>query len=98
MSELLPSWPLLSAFIAASLVLAITPGPGVLFIITCSLVQGRRAGLLSVYGVALGNFCNACIATTGLAALLAASAQAYSLVKYVGAGYLIYLGCKIGPN
>jgi len=45
MTELLPAWPLLSAFLVASLLLAVTPGPGVLCIVTCSLVQGRRAGL-----------------------------------------------------
>ena len=54
MTELLPAWPLLSAFLLASLVLAVTPGPGVLYIVTRSLVQGRRAGLASVAGVALG--------------------------------------------
>ena len=59
MIELLPAWPLLSAFLLASLVLAVTPGPGVLYIVTRSLVQGRRAGLASVAGVALGNLGNA---------------------------------------
>lgn len=59
MPDLLPPWPLFSAFLIASLVLAVTPGPGVLYIIARSLAQGRRAGLASVAGVALGNLGNA---------------------------------------
>ena len=54
----LPPWPLFSAFLTASLVLAVTPGPGVLYIVARSLAQGRRSGLVSVAGVALGNFGN----------------------------------------
>ena len=53
MSELLPAWPLLSAFLVASFVLAVTPGPGVFYVVTRSLLQGRRFGLASVAGVAL---------------------------------------------
>ena len=53
MIDLLPRGPLLGAFLLSSLVLAVTPGPGVLYIVTRSLVQGRRAGLASVAGVAL---------------------------------------------
>jgi threonine/homoserine/homoserine lactone efflux protein len=92
MSELLPSWPLFSAFLAASFVLAVTPGPGVFYIVTRSLMQGRSAGLASVAGVALGNLGNAVGACVGLAALFAISAMAFTLVKYAGAAYLIYLG------
>ena len=61
-------WPTLAAFGAASLVLSITPGPGVLYIVTRSLAQGRRAGLASVAGVALGNLGNSAGASIGLAA------------------------------
>jgi threonine/homoserine/homoserine lactone efflux protein len=92
MTELLPSWPLLSAFLAASFVLAVTPGPGVFYIVTRSLMQGRGAGLASVAGVALGNLGNAIGACVGLAALFAVSAVAFTVVKYAGAAYLIYLG------
>ena len=59
MNELLPPWPLYLGFVAGSSVLAITPGPAVLYIVTRSLVQGRRTGLASVAGVALGNLGNA---------------------------------------
>ena len=95
MLELLPPWPLFSAFLAASLVLAVTPGPGVLYVVTRSLVQGRRLGLVSVAGVALGNLGNAMAATAGLAALFAVSAAAFSLVRLAGAAYLVWLGVQM---
>src|SRR5947207_12704139 len=92
--DLLPPWPLLAAFVAASLVLAVTPGPAVLYIVTRSLSQGRRAGLASVAGVALGNLGNALGAAAGLAALFAVSSVAFGIVKYAGAAYLVFLGLK----
>jgi threonine/homoserine/homoserine lactone efflux protein len=88
------SWPVLAAFGLASLVLAATPGPGVLYIVTRTLAQGRSAGLASVAGVAWGNFGNAMAASLGLAALLAVSTVAFSIVKFAGAAYLVYLGIK----
>jgi threonine/homoserine/homoserine lactone efflux protein len=94
MADLLPSWPLLTAFLASSLVLAVTPGPGVLYIVTRSMVQGRRSGLASVAGVALGNLGNTVGASAGLAALFATSSLAFLIVKYAGALYLIYLGVR----
>jgi threonine/homoserine/homoserine lactone efflux protein len=93
-SELLPPLPLLGAFLVASLVLAVTPGPGVLYIVARSASQGRAAGLASVAGVALGNLGNAIGASLGLAALFAVSALAFSVVKYLGAAYLIVLGVQ----
>lgn len=92
---MLPDGTLLSAFLIASLILAVTPGPGVCYIVTRSLVQGRRAGLASVAGVAAGNFGNALAAAVGLAALFAVSALAFGIVKYAGAAYLIYLGIQM---
>ena len=92
MSALLPPWPSLLAFLAASVVLAVTPGPGVFYIVARSVAQGRAAGLASVAGVALGNLGNAVMAALGLAAILAVSAAAFSVVKYAGAAYLVYLG------
>jgi threonine/homoserine/homoserine lactone efflux protein len=88
------SAPMLATFALASLVLAATPGPGVLYIVTRTLVQGRRAGLASVAGVALGNLGNALGASLGLAALLAVSALAFDVVRFAGAAYLVYLGVK----
>lgn len=86
--------PLLLAFVAASFVLAVTPGPGVLYVVTQTLAQGRAAGLASVAGVALGNFGNAVGASLGLAALFAVSALAFTVVKLAGAAYLVWLGVK----
>ncbi|MGL5003428.1 MAG: LysE family translocator [Casimicrobium sp.] len=94
MFELLPPLHLLSAFFVASLVLAVTPGPGVLYIVARSMAQGRSSGLASVAGVALGNFGNAIAASFGLAALFAVSSIAFTIVKYAGAAYLIYLGIQ----
>jgi threonine/homoserine/homoserine lactone efflux protein len=90
----LPTGASLWAFLAASLVLAITPGPGVLFIVMRSVGEGRSVGLASVAGVALGNFGNALAAALGLAALFSVSALAFTIVKWVGAGYLIWLGVE----
>ena len=95
MSNILPPWPTVSAFLIASLVLAITPGPSVLFIVSRSVVQGRRAGMLSVLGTSVGSLANAVAASVGLAALFAVSALAFSIVKYAGAAYLIYMGVRM---
>jgi threonine/homoserine/homoserine lactone efflux protein len=91
--HLLPS-PRLSAFIIASFVLAVTPGPAVLYLITQTLGKGRRAGLASVAGIALGNLGNATFACVGLAALFTVSKAAFVSVKVAGAAYLIFLGIK----
>lgn len=94
LSSLLPEGSALYAFLLATLVLALTPGPGVVFIVTRTLAQGRRAGLASVAGVALGNLANAIGASIGLAALLAASSLAFTVVRWAGAAYLVYLGIQ----
>jgi threonine/homoserine/homoserine lactone efflux protein len=92
---LLPATPLLAAFAGASLVLALTPGPAVVYIVARTLAQGRARGLASVLGVALGNFANAIGAAVGLAALFAVSSAAFTVVKWAGAAYLIYLGVRM---
>ena len=94
MDSLLPPLPLLYAFLAASFVLAVTPGPGVFYIVARSVTQGRLSGLASVAGVALGNLGNAIGASLGLAALFAISSVAFTVVKYAGALYLIWLGVQ----
>jgi threonine/homoserine/homoserine lactone efflux protein len=91
----MPPWPLLAAFLAASLALAVTPGPGVFYIVTRSLAEGRSAGLASVAGVALGNLGNALGASIGLGALFAISSTAFSVVRYAGAAWLLYLGIRM---
>lgn len=95
MTDLLPPWPLFSAFLLASLVLAVTPGPGVLYIVTRSLVHGQRGGLVSAAGVALGNLGNMLAAAGGLAALFAVSSLAFAAVRYAGALYLVWLGVQM---
>ena len=94
MIELLPPFPMLITFISASFILAIIPGPVVLYVVTRTLTQGRASGLASVAGVTLGNFGNALGACFGLAALFAISSMAFMVVKFLGALYLIYLGVK----
>jgi len=90
--------PPLFAFLFASLVLAVTPGPGVVYIVTRTLSRGRTAGLASVFGVAFGNLCNAAAASVGLSVALAASSTAYVVVKTAGAAYLIWLGIRALRN
>jgi threonine/homoserine/homoserine lactone efflux protein len=84
--------PTLAVFLLASLLLALTPGPAVIYLVTRTLAQGRGAGLASIGGVALGNLGNAAAASLGLAAIFAVSARAFIVVKLAGAAYLLYLG------
>jgi threonine/homoserine/homoserine lactone efflux protein len=79
-------------FAAASLALAVVPGPAVLYIVTQSVDQGRTAGVVSALGIAVGGLVHATAATLGLSALLASSATAFAIVKYAGAAYLVLLG------
>jgi len=90
----LPDLQSLGIFILAALVLLLTPGPAVLYIVARSIDQGRRAGLVSALGVHAGTLVHIAAAAAGLSALLAASATAFSVVKYLGAGYLVYLGIR----
>ena len=85
---------MLTTFLVASLALAVTPGPAVVYLLTRTIAHGRRAGFASLAGVALGNFGNALGASLGLAALFAVSAFAFTVVKFGGALYLIYLGVR----
>lgn len=82
------------SFAAASLLLCLTPGPVVTYIVARGVTQGRRAAMASVSGVAVGNALLGVAAALGLAAVLAASEVAFGLVKYAGAAYLLYLGVQ----
>jgi threonine/homoserine/homoserine lactone efflux protein len=86
--------PTLAVFMFASFLLAITPGPAVIYLVTRTLSQGRAAGLASIGGVALGNLGNAALASLGLAVVFAVSARAFTVVKLAGAAYLLYLGIR----
>ena len=81
-------------FALAALVLLLIPGPAVLYIVARGAQQGRRAGVTSALGVGVGNLCQVLAASAGLSALLLTSALAFAAVKFVGAGYLIYLGLR----
>lgn len=84
----------LPLFILAAVILLLTPGPAVLYIVARSIDQGRLAGLVSVLSIEVGNFFHVLAATFGLSALLMSSTLAFSVVKYLGAAYLIYLGLR----
>jgi threonine/homoserine/homoserine lactone efflux protein len=81
-------------FVGASVALLAVPGPAVLYVVTRSLDQGRTAGLVSVLGVETGTFAYALAAAAGLTGLIAASELGFTIVKYAGAAYLIYLGVR----
>src|SRR5919198_6546935 len=70
------------------------PGPAIIFIVTRGVVHGRTGGLISTLGVETGNVLQVLAATAGLAAIVASSAEAFSVVKYVGAAYLVFLGIR----
>ena len=84
----------LGVFVAASLALLLTPGPAVLYIVAGSVDLGRRAGLVSAAGVALGTMVHVLAAALGVSALLVSSVTAFRIVKYLGAAYLAYLGLR----
>jgi threonine/homoserine/homoserine lactone efflux protein len=84
----------LSVFLLAALALLLMPGPAVLYIVARSIDQGRTAGLVSVLGIGLGSMVHVTAAALGLSSLLVSSATAYTVVKYIGAAYLIYLGVR----
>jgi threonine/homoserine/homoserine lactone efflux protein len=83
------------AFVAASIVMLAIPGPTILLVISYALGHGRKAGTATVAGVALGDFTAMTASMLGLGALLATSASLFTVLKWVGAAYLIYLGIKL---
>ena len=88
----MPDLATLGLFAVGALAILLMPGPAVLYIVTCSLQRGWRAGLVSALGVEVGGLFHVLAATLGLSALLISSAVLLSLVKGLGAAYLIYLG------
>lgn len=84
-----------AAFAAASSVLLVIPGPTVLLVVSYALGQGWRTALPMAVGVALGDFTAMTLSMLGLGALLATSATLFTILKWVGAAYLIYLGIKL---
>lgn len=90
----MPTSSTIALFLLAAIALAIVPGPAVAYIVTQSIDQGRRAGLVSALGVATGGLVHVAAATVGLSALIASSATAFTVVKLVGAAYLIAVGIR----
>src|SRR5215213_1308669 len=90
----MPDPALWGLFIVASVVLLLTPGPAVLFIVARSVEQGRAAGLVSVLGIHLGTIVHITAAAIGLSALVVSSALAFAIIKYLGAAYLIWIGIR----
>ncbi len=82
-------------FLLAALVLAITPGPGIAYVVARTVAGGRAEGLASCLGTGLGGLLHVLAAALGLSVLVAQSAVAFTVVKYLGAAYLIYLGIRL---
>lgn len=83
------------AFVAASAVLLAIPGPTILLVISYALGHGRKSAAATVAGVALGDFTAMTASMLGLGALLATSAEVFTVLKWIGAAYLVYLGIKL---
>jgi len=94
MHIVIPSAASISVFAVAAILLLLTPGPAVLYIVARSVEQGRIAGLASVCGITTGTLVHVLAAALGLSALLASSVLAFAVVKYAGAAYLIYIGLR----
>jgi threonine/homoserine/homoserine lactone efflux protein len=84
----------LAVFMTATLALNLAPGPDMLYVSTRSVAQGRRAGIVSAFGIAAGSVVHTLAIASGLAALLLAVPVAYDVVRFVGAAYLIWLGVQ----
>ena len=82
-------------FLTAAVLLAIAPGPGMLYVLARSLAGGRREGVLSALGTFLGGMVHVFAAALGISIILAKSALAFATVKYVGAAYLCFLGVRM---
>jgi threonine/homoserine/homoserine lactone efflux protein len=91
---MLPTHSQLLFFVTTAAILLAIPGPAILYIVGRSIGQGRNAGLVSALGIGVGTLIHTAAAAVGLSALLVSSATAFSVVKYLGAAYLVYLGVQ----
>src|ERR1700756_4614459 len=82
-------------FLTAAVLLAVAPGPGMLYVLARCLAGGKREGVLSALGTFLGGMVHVFAAALGVSVILARSALAFAAVKYVGAGYLCFLGVRM---
>ncbi len=83
------------AFAAASFVVVVIPGPTILLVVSYALTQGRRVAVATALGVALGDFIAVSLSLAGLGAILLTSAWAFTALKWIGAGYLVFLGIRL---
>lgn len=91
----MPHFTSLGLFLSAAFLLSITPGPGILYVLSRSLHGGKREGILSCVGTFIGGLVHVLAAALGLSAIIMTSALAFSVIKYAGAAYLIYLGLRM---
>lgn len=82
-------------FVLSVFLLSVTPGPDIAYVVGQSVVNGRRAGIISAAGVALGSCTHAIASAVGLTALITASPMMFTIIKSLGAAYLVYLGSKM---
>ena len=82
-------------FLAAGILLNLTPGPDTAYILGRSVTQGRNAGVASAFGIMAGSIVHTCAAALGLSALLATTAWAFTAIKLIGGAYLVFLGIKM---
>jgi threonine/homoserine/homoserine lactone efflux protein len=92
---LIPGTASLAVFLLAALALNISPSPDMLYVISRSLEQGRRAGIVSALGIGAGTLVHTFVAAIGLSAILLSLPLAFDFIKYAGAVYLIYLGVRM---
>ena len=85
----------LALFVVAGIMLNLTPGPDVLYIVTNALRSGARAGMVAALGITAGCFVHILAAAIGVSALMAASATAFTLLKWAGAAYLVFVGLRM---
>ena len=83
------------AFVLASIMLNLIPGPDTFYILGRSMAQGKRTGIASALGISAGAVCHTLMAAVGLSALITASPVAFTAVKWAGAAYLVYMGIKM---
>jgi len=88
----------LPLFLISSIIIIIAPGPDFIYVTTRGISEGNKAGVLSAFGISTGLLIHTLFAAFGLSAIIQASRTAYVIIKYIGAGYLIYLGLRMLIN
>lgn len=83
------------AFLLAGILLNITPGNDTIYILSRTIAQGKKAGIMSVLGIATGSLVHTCFAAVGLSVIIAQSAVLFNIIKYAGAAYLFYIGVRM---